>query len=67
MVDYNQPFVDPRNGVRLMQPGIQMRREMRRDKAATVINCRCTIALVAKRDANDRLIPKTGTYQVGGA
>ena len=33
---------------------------MRMDKAATVINCRCTVALAAKRDANDRLIPKTG-------
>ena len=60
MVDYNQPFVDPRNGVRLMQPGDPKAQGMRMDKAATVINCRCTVALVAKRDANDRLIPKTG-------
>lgn len=60
VVDYNQPFVDPRNGVRLMQPGDPNAQGMGRDKAATVINCRCTVALVAKRDANDRLIPKTG-------
>ena len=60
VVDYNQPFVDPRNGVRLMQPGDPKAQGMRMDKAATVINCRCTVALVAKRDANDRLIPKTG-------
>ena len=59
VVDYNQPFVDPRNGVRLMQPGDPKAQGMRRDKAATVINCRCTVALVAKRDGNDRLIPKT--------
>lgn len=60
VVDYNEPFIDPVSGVKLMQPGDPKAIGTRRDKAATIINCRCTHVLIAKRDANDRLIPKTG-------
>jgi archaellum component FlaC len=60
LVDYHQHFVDPKNGVRLMQPGDPKAQGLSKDKAATIINCRCTVALVAKRDANGRLIPKAG-------
>jgi Phage Mu protein F like protein len=58
MVDFNQPFTDPDNGVELMQPGDPKAKGSRRDRAATVINCRCTHALVPKRDASGRLIKK---------
>jgi uncharacterized protein with gpF-like domain len=51
-VDFDQPFIDPRNLDLLMQPGDPSA------KAESTINCRCTMALVAKRDENGRLIPK---------
>lgn len=58
VVDFNQPFVDPKNNVRLMQPGDPEAKGDRRSVAATVINCRCTHALIPKRDENGFLIPK---------
>lgn len=51
-------FVDPRNGDRLEFPGDI------HASAASTINCRCSIAYVAKRDQNDRLIPKRQTTTV---
>ena len=60
IINYEDYFIDPRNKVQLFQPGDPKARGLSRDVAATTINCRCTVALVAKRDANDRLIPKTG-------
>lgn len=51
-VDFDQPFIDPRNLDLLMQPGDP------EAKAESTINCRCTMALVAKRDERGRLIPK---------
>lgn len=51
-VDFDQPFVDPRNGDLLMEPGDPSA------KAESTINCRCTMALIAKRDERGRLIPK---------
>jgi hypothetical protein len=60
VVDYNEYFIDPKNGVKLMQPGDARAVGMPKDRAATTINCRCTVALVARRDAAGRLIPKSG-------
>ena len=51
-------FKDPRNGDLLEFPGDP------RASAASTINCRCSIAYVAKRDPNGRLIPKRQTTAV---
>jgi hypothetical protein len=53
-VDFNSPFIDPRNNDRLMNPGDP------EAKAESTINCRCTMTLKAKRDERGRLIPKRG-------
>lgn len=45
-------FKDPRNGDLLDHPGDP------RASAESTINCRCTVAYTAKRDANGRLVPK---------
>jgi len=45
-------FKDPRNGDFLDHPGDP------KASAESTINCRCTVAYTAKRDANGRLIPK---------
>jgi len=52
VIDYDAAFIDPRNGDKLMFPGDP------KASAASTINCRCTIAITAKRDENGRLIPK---------
>lgn len=52
IVDYNEPFTDPRNGDQLMFPGDPQA------KAESTINCRCSVAVIAKRDLDGRLIPK---------
>lgn len=51
-------FRDPRNGDLLEFPGDS------RASAASTINCRCSIAYVAKRDQNGRLIPKLQSTNV---
>lgn len=51
-------FKDPRNGDLLDHPGDP------RASAESTINCRCTVAYTAKRDANGRLIPKRQTTSV---
>ncbi len=51
-------FVDIRNGDRLEFPGDP------RASAASTINCRCSVAYVAKRNAEGRLIPKRQTTTV---
>ncbi len=51
-------FVDIRNGDRLELPGDP------RASAASTINCRCSVAYVAKRNAEGRLIPKRQTTTV---
>lgn len=51
-VDVNTPF---NNGENIMQPGDP------NASAGNTINCRCTIAIVAKRDAQGRLIRKRNT------
>lgn len=53
-VDLDEAFVDNRNGDHLQFPGDP------NASAASVINCRCTIGIVAKRDESGRLIPKQG-------
>lgn len=52
VIDVNDYFTDPINGDQLMFPGDPQA------TAASTINCRCTIAVVAKIDSNGRLIPK---------
>lgn len=51
-------FKDPRNGDLLDHPGDP------RASAESTINCRCTVAYTAKRDANGRLIPKRQSTSV---
>ncbi len=51
-------FQDPRNGDLLDHPGDP------RASAESTINCRCTLAYTAKRDANGRLIPKRQSTSV---
>lgn len=52
VIDYDDHFIDPRNGDRLLFPGDP------KASAASTINCRCSVAITAKRDLNGRLIPK---------
>lgn len=51
-VDFDGKFKDPHNGHELTHPGDP------EASAADVINCRCNMYTIAKRDANGRLIPK---------
>lgn len=51
-IDYEEYFIDPRNGDRLRYPGDP------NASAGSTINCRCNLALVSKVDDNGRLIPK---------
>ena len=51
-------FKDPRNGDLLDHPGDP------KASAESTINCRCTVAYTAKRDAKGRLIPKRQTTSV---
>jgi hypothetical protein len=52
IIDFEDLFVDSRNGDRLRSPGDP------RASAESVINCRCQMSLKPKEDANGRLIPK---------
>lgn len=52
VIDYEDVFVDPINGDYLRFPGDPLA------SAESVINCRCSIAVVAKIGINGRLIPK---------
>jgi hypothetical protein len=51
-IDYEDEFTDKRNGDKLRYPGDP------KASAASTINCRCSIAVVAKIDEKGRLIPK---------
>ncbi len=51
-IDYEDTWTDPRNGDELRAPGDP------KASAASVVNCRCTMGITAKRDANGRMIPK---------
>lgn len=51
-VDEFESFTDPKNGDKLRFPGDP------EASAASTVNCRCHVAVVAKTDANGRLIPK---------
>jgi hypothetical protein len=57
-IDFEDVFVDPRNGDRLKHPGDPSA------SAASIINCRCNMALKPKRDSRGRLIPKRKTTSV---
>lgn len=52
IIPYEEPFTDPRNGDKLMFPGDP------NAMAESTINCRCSVAIIAKRDLQGRLIPK---------
>ena len=54
IVNDNALFTDVRNGDKLQFPGDP------NASAASTINCRCSVALTAKRDESGRLIPKRG-------
>jgi len=58
IVDDTVVFVDSRNGDQLQFPGDPSA------SAASTINCRCTVALTAKRDENGKLIPKRSRVSV---
>jgi len=52
VIDFEDQFIDPRNGDRLQSPGDP------KASAESVINCRCQMSLKPKRDSRGRLIPK---------
>lgn len=58
VVDAEGYFVDPRDNAQLAFPGDP------KAGPGDTINCRCTVAYVAKRDATGRLIPKKRTTRV---
>ena len=58
VVDYEGYFVDPRNGDKLRFPGDPGGNGLPNTQPASTINCRCSVALVAKFGEDGRLIPK---------
>lgn len=58
IVNDDATFTDVRNGDQLQFPGDPSA------SAASTINCRCSVALVAKRDERGRLIPKQSRISV---
>ena len=52
IVDFDSPFKDPRSGEEIEYP------QAPGGSAGMVINCRCTYAVVPKRDENDMLIQR---------
>lgn len=58
VVDYEDYFIDPRNGDKLRFPGDPGGNGIPETHAASTVNCRCAVAVVAKFDENGRLIPK---------
>ena len=52
VIDFEDVFIDPRNGDRLKSPGDPMA------SAGSIINCRCQLTLKPKEDERGRLIPK---------
>lgn len=58
LIDEGALFTDSRNGDQLRFPGDP------NASAASVVNCRCHVALVAKRDERGRLIPKKSRISV---
>ena len=58
VIDFDDVFIDPRNGDRLRHPGDP------KASAESIINCRCNLTLKPKRDQRGRLIPKRKTTSV---
>lgn len=58
VIDFEDVFIDPRNGDRLKSPGDP------NGSAGSIINCRCQLTLKPKEDERGRLIPKRRTTTV---
>lgn len=58
IIDFDDVFVDPRNGDTLVSPGDP------KASAESIINCRCQLVLSPKRDNHGRLMPKRQTTTV---
>lgn len=58
VIDFDDVFIDPRNGDRLREPGDP------NASAASTVECRCTHVLKPKRDSRGRLIPKRQSTSV---
>lgn len=58
VVNETELFRDVRNGDELEFPGDP------KASAASTVNCRCSVALVAKRDENGKLIPKQSRISI---
>lgn len=58
VIDEEALFTDNRNGDQLRFPGDP------NASAASVVNCRCSVALIAKRDERGRLIPKKSRISI---
>lgn len=58
VIDYDEYFTDSRNGDKLRFPGDPGGNGIPETKPESTINCRCTVAIVAKVDERGRLIPK---------
>ena len=54
VVDYNEPFSV--NGVSMMQPGVRVQPNGLPVPAKEIVNCRCTVAFIPKRDETGRLV-----------
>lgn len=59
IIDFEDVFIDPRNGDELNGPG-----DPKAKHGSSVINCRCRLVLKPKRDQRGRLIPKRKTTTV---
>lgn len=56
-LDIAEPFPLAGGSVLMQQPGARSQENGLPSPASEVVNCRCTVAFIGKRDANGRLIP----------
>ncbi|CAB5218437.1 Phage head morphogenesis domain [uncultured Caudovirales phage] len=57
IVPMEDPFVLGKYGdLKMMHPGVRVQPNGLRVPASEVVNCRCTVAFIAKRDANGKII-----------
>lgn len=55
-IDINEPFIVGEGQYKMMQPGVRKTTDGLDVPASEVVNCRCCVAHIVKRDANGRLI-----------